>query len=66
MDILKRLHMDAQTVARSFTIIIFEPSAKKLLNILKERKIDQRLPRVSGNVKSYMLEYDFSITAYTR
>ena len=34
--------------------------------ILQERRIDQRLPRVGGNVKSYMLTYDFSITAYTR
>ena len=25
-----------------------------------------RLPRLGGNVKSYMLTYDFSITAYTR
>ena len=35
-------------------------------DILKERKIDQRLPRVGGNVKSYMLAYDFNITAYAR
>ena len=34
--------------------------------ILNERKIEQRLPCVGGNVKSYMLTYDFSITAYTR
>ena len=27
--------------------------------------MDQRLPRVGGNVKSYMLAYDFSITANT-
>ena len=25
-----------------------------------------RLPRVGGNVKSYMLAYDFNTTAYTR
>ena len=36
------------------------------LYILKERKTDQRLPRVGGNLKSYTLAYDFSITAYTR
>ena len=37
-----------------------------LSDILKERKMDQRLPFVGGNVKSYMLAYDFNITAYTR
>ena len=34
--------------------------------ILKERKIDQRLPRLGGNVKLCMPAYDINITAYTR
>ena len=37
-----------------------------LFDILKERKMHQRLPGVGGNVKSCMLAYDFNITAYTR
>ena len=30
------------------------------------RQIDQRLLRLGGKVESYMLAYDFHITAYTR
>ena len=41
-------------------------AVEHLSHILKERKIDQRLPRVGGYVESCMLAYDFNITAYTR
>ena len=42
--------------------ILPDTESKLIVSILKERKMDQRLPRVGGNVKSYMLAYDFSIT----
>ena len=35
-------------------------------HIRQERKVIQRLPRIGGNVKPFMLSYDFNITTYTR
>ena len=60
--------MFTKIVYNQIFLVYLGATAPHLLggDIPEERKIDQRLPLVGGNVKLYMLAYDFSITAYTR